>query len=150
MHADARQEGAAGTAVTVTLLARGGPWSDTRARMLDMATGDVKGRDGKAAVYVFNAGEDVEQVQKEAYAMFASENGLGPAAFPAWCGTLLCAACSSRVVSCGRCFGRLFCVRCFVPLAARCLCGCCCSPAAVVAWYSFLCWVFGCLPPLRI
>jgi hypothetical protein len=47
-----------------------------------MATGDVKWRDGKAAVYVFNAGEDIDQVQKEAYAMFASENGLGPAAFP--------------------------------------------------------------------
>ncbi len=61
---------------------QGAPWAETRARMLDMAAGDVKWRDGKAAVYVFNAGEDVERVQKEAYAMFASENGLGPAAFP--------------------------------------------------------------------
>lgn len=60
----------------------GAPWEETRARMLEMAAGDVKWRDGKAAVYVFNAGEDVERVQKEAYAMFASENGLGPAAFP--------------------------------------------------------------------
>ncbi len=61
---------------------QGAPWAETRARMLEMAAGDVKWRDGKAAVYVFNAGEDVERVQKEAYAMFASENGLGPAAFP--------------------------------------------------------------------
>lgn len=60
----------------------GAAWAETRARMLEMAAGDVKWRDGKAAVYVFNAGEDVERVQKEAYAMFASENGLGPAAFP--------------------------------------------------------------------
>ncbi|MFZ4605228.1 MAG: pyridoxal-dependent decarboxylase [Caulobacter sp.] len=65
-----------------SLPAQGAPWAETRARMLDMAAGDVKWRDGKAAVYVFNAGEDVERVQKEAYAMFASENGLGPAAFP--------------------------------------------------------------------
>jgi sphinganine-1-phosphate aldolase len=65
-----------------TLPDQGAPWADTRAKMLAMAAGDVKWRDGKAAVYVFNAGEDVEQVQKEAYAMFASENGLGPAAFP--------------------------------------------------------------------
>lgn len=65
-----------------TLPQHGAPWAETRARMLEMAAGDVKWRDGKAAVYVFNAGEDVEQVQKEAYAMFASENGLGPAAFP--------------------------------------------------------------------
>ena len=65
-----------------TLPVHGAPWAETRAKMLEMAVGDVKWRDGKAAVYVFNAGEDVERVQKEAYAMFASENGLGPAAFP--------------------------------------------------------------------
>lgn len=61
---------------------QGEPWAATRDRMVAMAAGDVKWRDGKAAVYVFNAGEDVERVQKEAYALFASENGLGPAAFP--------------------------------------------------------------------
>jgi sphinganine-1-phosphate aldolase len=57
-------------------------WPALRGRMLDYATGDVRWRDGKTAVYVFNAGADVEQVQKEAYALFQSENGLGPAAFP--------------------------------------------------------------------
>jgi glutamate/tyrosine decarboxylase-like PLP-dependent enzyme len=45
-------------------------------------TGDVAWRDGKTAVYIFNAGPEIEQVQKEAYALFQSENGLGPAAFP--------------------------------------------------------------------
>jgi glutamate/tyrosine decarboxylase-like PLP-dependent enzyme len=50
--------------------------------MLEYAGGDVRWRDGKAAVYVFNAGQDVEQVQKEAYVLFMSENGLGPLAFP--------------------------------------------------------------------
>jgi glutamate/tyrosine decarboxylase-like PLP-dependent enzyme len=50
--------------------------------MAEYAHGDVKWREGKTAVYVFNAGPEVEQVQKEAYAAFMSENGLGPAAFP--------------------------------------------------------------------
>ncbi|MDZ4318608.1 MAG: aspartate aminotransferase family protein, partial [Phenylobacterium sp.] len=61
---------------------KGAPWAEVSARMDQMGQGDVKWRDGKAAVYVFNAGPEIEQVQKEAYAKFASENGLGPAAFP--------------------------------------------------------------------
>lgn len=60
----------------------GESWDSLKARMDAMATRDVKWREGRAAVYVFNAGEDIERVQKEAYARFASENGLGPAAFP--------------------------------------------------------------------
>lgn len=60
----------------------GAPWPDLQARMLGYATGDVAWRDGKTAVYVFNAGPEVEQVQKQAYALFQSENGLGPTAFP--------------------------------------------------------------------
>jgi sphinganine-1-phosphate aldolase len=60
----------------------GSGWPELRARMLDYATGDAAWREGKTAVYVFNAGPEVEQVQKEAYALFQSENGLGPAAFP--------------------------------------------------------------------
>jgi glutamate/tyrosine decarboxylase-like PLP-dependent enzyme len=50
--------------------------------MRDMAQGDVKWRDGKTGMYVFNAGEDVERVKKAAYVMFSEENGLGPMAFP--------------------------------------------------------------------
>lgn len=50
--------------------------------MRSLGAGDVKWRDGKTAIYVFNAGEDVAQVKKAAYAMFSEENGLGPAAFP--------------------------------------------------------------------
>src|SRR5512140_2646799 len=61
---------------------KGVGWPQLRAQMLDYAAGDVRWRDGKTAVYVFNAGPEVEQVQKEAYALFQSENGLGPAAFP--------------------------------------------------------------------
>ena len=61
---------------------QGTDWPTLRARMQDFAGGDVRWREGKTAVYVFNAGADVEQVQKEAYGLFMSENGLGPAAFP--------------------------------------------------------------------
>lgn len=65
-----------------TLPDHGAPWSDLEARMRALAQADVKWRDGRTGMYIFNAGADVEQVQKAAYAMFASENGLGPAAFP--------------------------------------------------------------------
>ena len=61
---------------------QGMDWPALKAQMLDLAGADVKWREGKTAVYVFNAGPDVEQVHKEAYALFMSENGLGPAAFP--------------------------------------------------------------------
>ncbi|MDB5493363.1 MAG: putative sphingosine-phosphate lyase [Phenylobacterium sp.] len=57
-------------------------WAEVKARMAAYATGDVRWREGKTAVYVFNAGPEIERVQKEAYALFQSENGLGPAAFP--------------------------------------------------------------------
>lgn len=60
----------------------GESWDSLKARMDEMSARDVKWRDGRAAVYVFNAGEDIERIQKEAYARFAAENGLGPAAFP--------------------------------------------------------------------
>lgn len=61
---------------------QGSSWSDLEARMREMAKGDVKWRDGRTGLYIFNAGEEVERVQKTAYAMFSAENGLGPAAFP--------------------------------------------------------------------
>lgn len=60
----------------------GTDWDTLKGQMADYAAGDVRWREGKTAVYVFNAGPEVERVQKEAYALFMSENGLGPAAFP--------------------------------------------------------------------
>jgi len=47
-----------------------------------MGAGDVDWRSARTAVYIFNAGEDVLRVAKDAYAMYQSENGLGPLAFP--------------------------------------------------------------------
>ena len=57
-------------------------WPALRSEMIERGSGDAKWREGKTAVYVFNAGEDVAAVQKEAYALYMSENGLGPLAFP--------------------------------------------------------------------
>lgn len=68
--------------MTQALPQHGTPWPELSARMDALGAHDVKWREGRAAVYVFNAGPDVEQVQKEAYLRFMSENGLGPAAFP--------------------------------------------------------------------
>jgi len=61
---------------------KGRDWGSLKQEMIQRGSDDAKWREGKTAVYVFNAGEDVARVQKEAYALYMSENGLGPAAFP--------------------------------------------------------------------
>jgi len=61
---------------------KGTEWTQLEQEMLSRGGNDAKWREGKTAVYVFNAGEDVANVQKAAYTMYMSENGLGPAAFP--------------------------------------------------------------------
>ncbi|NQY15656.1 MAG: aspartate aminotransferase family protein, partial [Henriciella sp.] len=61
---------------------QGRPWADIKTEMDARGANDAKWRDGRTAVYVFNAGEDIAAIQKEAYAAFMSENGLGPLAFP--------------------------------------------------------------------
>jgi glutamate/tyrosine decarboxylase-like PLP-dependent enzyme len=60
----------------------GREWDDVRSDMLARGGGDAQWRDGKTAVYVFNAGEDISAIQKDAYGMYMAENGLGPLAFP--------------------------------------------------------------------
>ena len=61
---------------------QGRPWEDIQQDMQARGASDAKWRDGRTAVYVFNAGEEIAAIQKEAYAAFMSENGLGPLAFP--------------------------------------------------------------------
>ena len=68
--------------MSTTLPKQGRDWQDIKVDMIERGTGDAKWRDGKTAVYVFNAGEDVARVQREAYTLYMSENGLGPLAFP--------------------------------------------------------------------
>jgi len=65
-----------------TLPTEGRSWGDIETEMQARSEGDADWRAGKTAVYVFNAGDDVRDVAKNAYGMFMSENGLGPAAFP--------------------------------------------------------------------
>lgn len=43
---------------------------------------DVAWREGKTFAYVFDAGAEIEAVQKRAFAAYMSENGLDPTAFP--------------------------------------------------------------------
>ena len=50
--------------------------------MQERRANDVDWQHGRAAVYIFNAGEDVMQVARDAYGLFQAENGLGPLAFP--------------------------------------------------------------------
>lgn len=61
---------------------QGSSWEAVREALIRIGRDDVDWRDGRTAVYVFNPGEDVMQVAKDAYALYQSENGLGLAAFP--------------------------------------------------------------------
>ena len=61
---------------------KGSDWSALRARLEALGEKDADWRSARTAVYVFNAGEDVLQVAKDAYALYQSENALGPMAFP--------------------------------------------------------------------
>jgi glutamate/tyrosine decarboxylase-like PLP-dependent enzyme len=61
---------------------RGTPWPELRGRLVALGSHDVDWRRARTAVYVFHAGDDVLQVAKDAYALYQSENALGPLAFP--------------------------------------------------------------------
>ena len=65
-----------------TLPERGEAWEPLKKRLQALGENDVDWRNKRTAVYVFHPGEDVLQVAKEAYALYQSENALGPAAFP--------------------------------------------------------------------
>jgi glutamate/tyrosine decarboxylase-like PLP-dependent enzyme len=58
--------------------ARDAVLSDLEARR----AADVDWRSGRVFAYVYDAGRDAEEVCKQAYASFLSENGLDPTAFP--------------------------------------------------------------------
>jgi sphinganine-1-phosphate aldolase len=66
----------------LSLPEQGLAWAEIEQELKARAAHDVNWREGKSAIYVFNAGDDVGAVKKAAYAMFSEENGLGPAAFP--------------------------------------------------------------------
>ncbi len=55
---------------------------DVLSQMKTMRERDVKWRDGKVFSLVFAADDELAALQKEAYTLFMSENGLNPTAFP--------------------------------------------------------------------
>jgi len=61
---------------------KGQGWPALREQLEARKAGDVDWRAARTAVYIFNAGEDVMQVARDAYALYQSENALGPGAFP--------------------------------------------------------------------
>jgi len=65
----------------VTLPKAGTAWTALEAEMQAAKSEDADWRGGRIGVFVHYAGEDVLKVAKDAYAMFFTENGLGPAAF---------------------------------------------------------------------
>ena len=56
----------------------GTDWETLRERLVALGARDADWRRARTAVYVFHAGEDVLRVAKEAYALYQSENALGP------------------------------------------------------------------------
>ncbi len=65
----------------VTLPKAGTAWTTLETEMQAAKSEDADWRGGRIGVFVHYAGEDVLKVAKDAYAMFFTENGLGPAAF---------------------------------------------------------------------
>jgi sphinganine-1-phosphate aldolase len=62
--------------------AKGRPWAELKAELEDAKKADYSWRQGRMALYFYWLNQELEQVQKEAYAAFWTENGLGMRAFP--------------------------------------------------------------------
>ena len=60
----------------------GTPWDELRSIMISFKGNDIDWKAGRAAVYVFDPGQEVLDVAHDAYGLYISENGLGPGAFP--------------------------------------------------------------------
>jgi glutamate/tyrosine decarboxylase-like PLP-dependent enzyme len=65
-----------------TIPEKGTDWTALREELVAKGSRDADWRRARTAVYVFNAGPDVLAVAKDAYALYQSENALGPMAFP--------------------------------------------------------------------
>jgi sphinganine-1-phosphate aldolase len=61
---------------------KGASWEWICQELEGLKENDVDWQNARLAVYIFNAGEDVRQVAKDAYGIYQSENALGPLAFP--------------------------------------------------------------------
>ncbi len=61
---------------------KGTPRDEVLARLESFRAADVDWRSGRVWAYVYDAGREAEEVCKQAYASFLTENGLDPTAFP--------------------------------------------------------------------
>jgi len=61
---------------------RGVPRDELLRQLGSFRAGDVNWRSGRTWAYVYDPGRDAEEVIKQAYTMFLSENALDPTAFP--------------------------------------------------------------------
>ena len=68
--------------MTKGLPERGRPWAELAGVMADLKRDDLDWRGGRHAAFVWHAGDEVERVAREAYALFMTENGLGLRVFP--------------------------------------------------------------------
>ena len=68
--------------MTKGLPERGRPWAELAGVMTDLKRDDLDWRGGRHAAFVWHAGDEVERVAREAYALFMTENGLGLRVFP--------------------------------------------------------------------
>ena len=68
--------------MALELSEHGQPWGHLRAEMAAMRGHDLDWKHGRHGAYVWYAGEELEAVLGEAFAMFLVENGLGLRAFP--------------------------------------------------------------------
>lgn len=57
------------------------PWATLEQELAEAGRQDMDWRGGRVPMFIHYAGEDVLEVAKKAYAMYFSENGLGPRAF---------------------------------------------------------------------
>jgi len=60
----------------------GRSWPELAQALRDLKRDDLDWRRGRHAAFVWHADEEVEQVAREAYALFMTENGLGLRVFP--------------------------------------------------------------------
>jgi glutamate/tyrosine decarboxylase-like PLP-dependent enzyme len=68
--------------VSLNFPLKGRPKDEILADMRTAKQRDVRWQEGKAFSLVFHAGPEIDELLKEAYELFFSENGLNPTAFP--------------------------------------------------------------------
>lgn len=66
----------------IRLPANGTPKHELLRKMSDLQSQDANWKDGRTWSLVYYAGEEINEIVKEAYTMFFHENGLSPMAFP--------------------------------------------------------------------